>query len=246
MEAKRTSGGLLHTVKYPLKGWHGCQINPLRETQGKVFYTRWSVHRLERTHGGDIHMVKRTYGGVYTWWSVHTVECNHRGAIRKARDTYGGNIHTAETYTRWNVHRVECTHVGEYTEGHTHGRTHTQRGYTLEGTNIRSDIHTEGLSTRRDIHMKEETHGGTYTEGAYTRRRHTLERTTYRGDIHGGGIHGGDIHGGDIHMKEQIYEETYTWWSVHRVECVHGGDIRIHTVGPQREHTRGGGKNMME
>ena len=64
--------------------------------------------------------------------------------------------------------------------------------------------------------MKEETHGGTY--------RHT--------------------HGGDIQMKEQTYGETYAGSSLHRVEC--GGDIRIHTVGPRRGHTHGGGKHMME
>ena len=35
------------------------------------------------------------------------------------------------------------------TEAHTHGGTHTQTGYTLEGTNIRRDIQTEGAFTGR-------------------------------------------------------------------------------------------------
>ena len=44
-------------------------------------------------------------------------------------------------------------------------------------------------------------------------------------------------YGGDIHLKEQTYGEN-TRWSVHRVECVHGGGI--HIVGARRGYTHDG------
>ena len=76
------------------------------------------------------------------------------------------------------------------------------------------DIHMEGPSTRRGIHMKEETRGGTYTRRGHIHAGDIhLKEQTYRGDIHGGDIHGGGVQ---------------------------GGDIRIHTVGPRRRHTRRG------
>ena len=69
-------------------------------------------------------------------------------------------------------------------------------------------------------------------------KEQTYGRDIHGGEIHGGNIHGGDIRGGDIHrgdihMKEQTYGETYTWWSVQRVECTQS---RVYT---RWRHTHG-------
>lgn len=57
------------------------------------------------------------------------------------------------------------------------------------------------------------THGGTYD--THGRDIHTEGTYKWKGHTYGRGIH----------MKEQTYGETYIWWSVHTVKCIHGGDI---------------------
>ena len=48
-----------------------------------------------------------------------------------------------------------------------------------------------------------------------------MKEETHAGDLHlKEQTYGGVIHGGDMHMKEQTYGETYTWWSLHTVECI--------------------------
>ena len=76
-----------------------------------VEYTRWYIHTVGltpggdiykegHTYGGDINMEEQTYGKPYTW----------RGYI------HGGNIHM-------EGHTEGYTHGGPYTLAHTHDGT---------------------------------------------------------------------------------------------------------------------------
>ena len=97
-----------------LKGLKWLPDHPLRDTHGRVFYTRWSVQRVERTQGKaftgqSVHRVERTQGRAYTGQSVHRVERIQGRAYTRWRHIHG------ETYVRWCVHMVKSIHGGVYT-----------------------------------------------------------------------------------------------------------------------------------
>ena len=127
-------------------------------------YIGWSVHTVERTHGGNIVTVVHTHG-----WDTYTEGNLHGGDIHMEEQTYGKrytDIHTEGTYTRrerthgeihgWDIHMEELTHGGD-----------TQKVYNMEGTHGEDKHmgeHTHGGTHRGDIHMEEPTHGGTVVQ----------------------------------------------------------------------------------